>query len=427
MTRSIYTLIFSLLLPFVLLRMLLRSRKAPEYRRRWLERFGVFPALERPCEIWFHTVSVGEFLAAIPLIEQVMAANPNKNIMITTTTPTGSAQVKQKFKALLGHRVQHVYLPYDIPVFLSAFLHRVQPRLLVILETELWPNLIVSTSKSGCQVMVVNARLSEKSAKGYAKFERIAKPMFAAIDQLAVQNHVDAERFVGVGMPAENMSVTGSIKFDVTVNETVTKQADEHKAKWGRDRPVWIMASTHGGEDEIALSAHQQILKVLPNALLIIVPRHPERFKQVANLIETEGFVLARRSDNASIEPSSQVLLVDAMGELMDFLAASRVACMGGSFIESGGYNPLEPAALGLPVILGPSQFNFAQICQLLSDAGAMKTVINGAELAQQVLAWLESDEECRVVGQAAKSVVAQNRGAKQKVFELIQGQLDLA
>lgn len=425
MSRPLYTLIFILFLPLVLLRLLIRSRKAPDYRKRWAERFGLFASPKRANGVWFHTVSVGEFLAAVPLIEQVMQAHPDKLITITTTTPTGSAQVTQRFADQIQNgQVFHVYLPYDIPMMLNGFLKRIQPALLVILETELWPNLIHCTSNYGCKVLVANARLSEKSAKGYAKFEKMAKPMLAQIDHLAVQNPVDGERFIDVGLPCENMSVTGSIKFDVSVKASSYETAQRFKQLWGEQRLVWIMASTHKGEDEIALAAHERILAQHPQALLILVPRHPERFDSVARLIADRGFIVARRSDETSISSAAQVLLVDSMGELPDFLAASDMCCMGGTFVANGGHNPLEPAALGLPVLMGPSQFNFAQICDMLTEAGGLKTVTSEDELAQQILVWLEHTEQRISVGRQAKSVVEANRGAKQKVFELIEGLL---
>jgi len=430
MTRPIYTLLFTLLLPFVLLRLLLRSRKAPDYRKRWGERFGLFKAPNQSASqsagIWFHTVSVGEFLAAASLIEQVMLAYPNKLITITTTTPTGSAQVRQRFaQAIEQGRVFHVYLPYDIPLFLHNFLRRIQPALLVILETELWPNLIACAKANGCRVLVANGRLSEKSAAGYAKFPKLARPLLAALDGLAAQNAVDGERFMSVGLPKSALTVTGSIKFDVQVPESCYQQAAAYRQQWGEQREVWIMASTHKGEDEIALAAHRRVLAKHADALLVIVPRHPERFNDVAQLIREQGFNLARRSQDTSISTSTEVLLVDSMGELMGFLAASQICCMGGTFTDNGGHNPLEPAALGLPVVMGPSQFNFAQICDLLTQAGALKTVGGFDDLAQQVLLWFDHQEQARSAGAQGQHVVENNRGAKERVFELICQTLD--
>lgn len=425
MTRPIYTLIFTLLLPLVLLRLFIRSRKAPEYRKRWAERFGVFKAPKQKNGIWFHTVSVGEFLAAIPLIEQVMDQYPDRLITITTTTPTGSAQVQQRFAdQLAAGQIFHVYLPYDIPFMLNAFLKRVRPKLLVILETELWPNLIDCTARSGCKVMVANARLSAKSANGYGKFEKLVKPMLARIDRLAVQSPADAGRFTQLGMSKENLSVTGSIKFDVQLNAEWFDEAARFQSLWGHDRKVWIMASTHKGEDEIAIETHKAVLASHPDALLILVPRHPERFQSVANMAINHELVLGRRSDESSLSKDTQVVLVDSMGELMGFLAASQICCMGGTFVENGGHNPLEPAALGLPVIMGPSQFNFAQICDLLTQAGGLKTVSGEKDLTEQILIWLSHESQRIQTGEQAKSVVEANRGARQKVYELINEQL---
>jgi len=434
MARFIYSLIFTLLLPFILIRLLIRARKAPAYGERWLERFGIFTKpnfVQVKKAIWFHTVSVGEFIAAVPLIEQVMAADLDRPIVITTTTPTGSEQVKKRFKSELGQRVFHVYLPYDLPWFLNAFLRRLNPQLLVILETELWPNLIHSCHKHGTRVLVANARLSEKSAKGYAKLAKLSAQMLSQIDCLAVQNETDGQRFVAVGMPVDNMTVTGSIKFDITIKDELLQSGKNWREQWGPKRKVIMVASTHQGEDEIALKAFGELLTEpsmdTQTPLLIVVPRHPERFDDVANLIEKQGLRLVRRSVLSSSEQadlkSSQVLLVDSMGELMQFLAASDVCVMGGSFVENGGHNPLEPAALQVPIIMGPSQFNFALICQQLEEAGGLLTV-QEQELGQTLKTWVLDDALIQQKGQRAKQVVQSNTGAKQKVFELIQRQL---
>ena len=268
-------------------------------------------------------------------------------------------------------------------------------------------------------MLVVNARLSEKSAKGYAKVAGLAKDMLTKLDGLAVQNNTDAQRFVELGMPENKMQVTGSIKFDLTISTDLLNQGQALKHSWGHQRNVLIVASTHKGEDEIALDGFAKLIKQDPTLLMIIVPRHPERFNDVASLIEQRGFALSRRS-LLDASNDTQVLLVDAMGELMAFLAASDVCLMGGSFVENGGHNPLEPAALAVPVIMGESQFNFALICQQLEQAGGLQTVSeeNWAGVAQQWLANLETTQQ---KGKAAQSVVEANRGAKQTVFEWIQ------
>ena len=412
----------------------MRARKAPAYGERWLERFGIFTKpdfVQGKKAIWFHTVSVGEFIAAVPLIEQVMAADLDRPIVITTTTPTGSDQVKKRFSSELGQRVFHVYLPYDLPWFLNAFLRRLNPQLLVILETELWPNLIHSCHKHGTKVLVANARLSEKSAKGYAKLAKLSAQMLGQIDCLAVQNETDGQRFVEVGMPVDKMTVTGSIKFDIAIKDELLQTGKNWRDQWGSKRKVIMVASTHQGEDEIALQAFRELLTEpsmeTQAPLLIVVPRHPERFDDVANLIEKQGLKLVRRSVLLSSEQadlkSSQVLLVDSMGELMQFLAASDVCVMGGSYVENGGHNPLEPAALQVPILMGPSQFNFALICQQLEEAGGLLTV-QEQELGQTLKTWILDDALIQLKGQQAKQVVDSNTGAKQKVFELIQQQL---
>ncbi len=428
MARFFYSVVFSLLIPVILIRLYLRARKAPAYGERWLERFGIFKvkdnkASEQNEAIWFHTVSVGEFIAAVPLIEQVMAAFPDKPMVITTTTPTGSDQVKKRFANELGKGLTHVYLPYDLPWFLSAFLRRVRPQLLVILETELWPNLIHSCQKHGTRVLVANARLSEKSAKGYGKLAKLSKQMLGNIDCLAVQNTTDGQRFTKLGMPDENMVVTGSIKFDLSIKQELLQQGKDWREQWGAKRKVVLVASTHQGEDDIALHAFKSVLKQDDSALLIVVPRHPERFDQVASLIESQGLNLARRSLEPEINAGTQVLLVDTMGELMQFLAASDVCIMGGSYVENGGHNPLEPAALSLPILMGPSQFNFALICEQLEEAGGLLTV-ESEQLADALTLWLKDDAIRKHKGLQAKQVVDANRGAKQRVFELIKSQL---
>jgi 3-deoxy-D-manno-octulosonic-acid transferase len=426
MARILYSVVFTLLLPIILLRLLMRARKAPEYAQRWWQRFGFFSIPNNPGApntaggIWFHTVSMGEFIAAAPLIGQTLAANPKKLITITTTTPTGSQQVQKRFAAeLASGKVFHVYLPYDLPWLLNGFIRKIKPSLLVILETELWPNLIHRAKKSACKVMVINARLSERSAKGYQKVSGLTQSMLNNLDCLAVQNSTDGDRFLALGMPAEKMQVTGSIKFDLTIDKTLIDQGKLWRQTWGENRKVITLASSHLGEDEIALNGFQKTLSDHPDGIMVIVPRHPERFDQVAKLIEQRGLALGRRSKN-TIAKDNQVVLVDTMGELMSFLAASDVCIMGGSFVESGAHNPLEPAALQVPTLIGPSQFNFALICEQLEQAGGLQTVTEET-LAEILNEWLADQNLMNVKGLAAKSVVDENRGALEKVFQLIE------
>jgi 3-deoxy-D-manno-octulosonic-acid transferase len=416
MARLIYSCVFCLFLPLVLVRMLLRSRKAPAYRQRLWERFGIVTGSLRRDGVWFHTVSVGEFLATEPLIRSFMQLHPDVPVTVTCTTPTGSEQIQKR----LGSSVQHRYLPWDIPLFLYAFLWRIRPRTLVIVETELWPNLVACSKKMGCKVLVVNARLSEKSARGYAKFAFLSKPLLTQLDHIACQGQADANRFLALGLTPDKLSVAGSIKFDISPAPEVYAQGKEYRALWGEYRDVWIMASTHAGEDEIALAAQQRLIQKNPEVLLILVPRHPERFNAVASLVQASKLSLARRSNMVELHTKTQVLLVDSMGELMGFYAAADIAVLGGSFVPNGGHNPLEPAALGLPVIMGPSQFNFAQICQQLSEAHAMSTVDNSTDLAKQLNTWFENENARSETGRNGAEVVQANQGAKQTLLNLI-------
>jgi 3-deoxy-D-manno-octulosonic-acid transferase len=426
MARILYSCVFTLLMPFILLRLIIRVRKAPEYAKRWWQRFGLFSLPNNVSNrnkfggIWFHTVSMGEFIAAAPLIQQTLTANPKMLITVTTTTPTGSEQVQKQFAVeIVKGQVFHVYLPYDLPWLLNGFIRKIKPSLLVILETELWPNLIHCTKKSGGKVMVINARLSERSAKGYEKVASLSRSMLNQLDCLAVQNSTDGQRFLQLGMPEQNMQVTGSIKFDLTIEQSLIENGLQWRKNWGESRKVILVASTHSGEDQIALSAFKQVLANHSDALMVVVPRHPERFDQVANLIELQGFKLGRRSQD-NISKDNQVVLVDTMGELMLFLAASDICIMGGSFVENGAHNPLEPAALKVPVLIGPSQFNFALICEELEKAGGLQTV-SEQTLAITLDEWLGDQALIDEKGLAAKAVVDHNRGAKQKVFELIE------
>lgn len=417
MARLIYSAVFCLFLPLVLVRMLLRSRKVPAYRQRLWQRFGVVTGSLRRDGVWFHTVSVGEFIATEPLIRSFMQQHPDVPVTVTCTTPTGSEQIQKR----LGQLVQHTYLPWDIPLFLYVFLWRLRPRTLVIVETELWPNLVHCSKKVGCKVLVVNARLSEKSAKGYARFAFISKPLLARIDHLACQGKADAKRFLQLGFDATRLSIAGSIKFDIAPGADVYAKGKEYRALWGEHRPVWIMASTHAGEDDIALAAQRWLIQKRPEVLLILVPRHPERFNHVAGQVTANQFSLARRSEMQHLNNKTQVLLVDSMGELMGFYAAADIAVLGGSFVANGGHNPLEPAALGLPVIMGPSQFNFAQICQQLSEAHALATVDNSTDLGKQLNIWFENENARSDTGRNGADVVKANQGAKQKLLHLIE------
>ncbi len=412
MPRFFYSLIFLLCLPLILLRLLYRAWRAPAYARRWAERFALGGDL-RAGGIWVHAVSVGESIAAAPMVRELLARHPELPVTMTCMTPTGSEQIRKLF----GDRVGHAYLPYDLPWLQRRLIRRLAPRVAIIMETELWPNLVAECRRAGVPVVLANARLSERSARGYRRVLPLVRPMFAALDWVAVQSAAEAQRFAALGVRDTAMTVTGSIKFDLKPSPAVIEAAAQWRAGWGQ-RPVWIAASTHAGEDEPVLQAHRQLLERHPRALLILVPRHPERFDGVARLVQQSGLSLVRRSRGAQPGEADQVFLGDSMGELMQFYACADLAFVGGSLIPGGGHNYLEPAALGLPVLSGPHRFNFAEISQLLEQAGALVEVADAAAMAAQVQAWLDDEVARERAGEAGRKVVEANQGALEQLLQ---------
>lgn len=418
MPRFLYSLIFTLCLPLVLLRLLYRAWRAPAYARRWSERFALGGDL-RAGGIWVHAVSVGESIAAAPMVRELLRRHPQLPITITCMTPTGSEQIRKLF----GDQVGHAYLPYDLPWLQRRLIRRLQPRIAIIMETELWPNLVAECRRAGVPVVLANARLSQRSARGYQRVAWLVRPMFAALDWVAVQSAAEAERFVALGVRQAALTVTGSIKFDLKPAAELLEQADRWRAQWG-ERPVWIAASTHAGEDEIVLAAQQLILRRHPQALLILVPRHPERFDGVARQVQQAGLSMVRRSEGTMPGMADQVFLGDSMGELMQFYACADMAFVGGSLIAGGGHNYLEPAALGLPVLSGPHRFNFTEISELLEQAGALVEVADAEALAGQVIRWLDDAGVARQAGAAGQAVVKANQGALERLLQGIAGLL---
>ena len=423
MARLAYSLLFYLLTPFIFLRLLWRSRRAPAYRKRWGERLGWVPSIGASRQvIWVHSVSVGETLAAVPMIKALQQRYPDALLAVTTMTPTGSARVAAEF----GDSVYHVYAPYDLPCAVNRFLRRVRPQLLVIMETELWPNLIHYCRQHGTPVVVANARLSEKSAKGYRRFAALTVPMLAKVNRVAAQHRDDGARFQSLGLSDGQLAITGNIKFDLSIDETLVHRAEVLRAEWrgSEGRPVWLVASTHSGEEEVVLRAFAQLLTVFPSLLLVLVPRHPERFQGVAQLCESLGFRTVKRSLGDIPGESDQILLGDTMGELLLFFGACDIAFVGGSLVPVGGHNLIEPAAWQKPVISGPHLFNFSEASRLLQDAGGMAVCADEKALADEVRRLLDSPESAEAMATAAKQVADNNRGALQRLLEVIEHQL---
>jgi 3-deoxy-D-manno-octulosonic-acid transferase len=415
MNRFIYTLLLHLALPLIALRLALRARKAPTYARRINERFSFGLPAMKPGGIWVHAVSVGESIAAAPMIRALQARYPELPITVTCMTPTGS----ERIQALFGDSVQHCYLPYDMPWAAARFLDHTQPRLAVVMETELWPNHIHQCAKRGVPVALANARLSERSARGYARFGKLTAPMLAELSLIAVQTQAEAQRFLDLGARPDCVEVTGSIKFDLKIDAELPQRAAGLRHQWqAEQRPVWIAASTHAGEDEIILAAHRQLLATRADALLILVPRHPERFNSVHELCLNHGLTTRRRSTGEALQPGDQVLLGDTMGELLFLYALADIAFVGGSLVANGGHNLLEPAALGKPVLSGPHLFNFLEIAAQLREAGALSEVENAEQLAARVDMLLEQPGEMQRMSQAGLAVLKANQGALERLLE---------
>jgi len=415
--RRVYTLIFTLALPIVFLRLLWRSRKAPEYRERWNERLGNFPTPTRHGSVvWFHTVSVGEFIAATPLIRHYLQRGAS--VVVTTTTPTGSAQVRKTF----GDQVFHVYGPYDLPLFVNRFLNKIKPKVCVLLETELWPNLIRCCKRHNIPVILANARLSEKSFNAYARFPGLSKSMLNELSFAAIQNETDAKRFVALGLPENRGEVIGSIKFDLDLAEELRARAQDLSSSLHRQgNVVWIAASTHAGEDEIILEAYRTLKEKFNTLKLILVPRHPERFATVRELCDATGFKVRQRSlGNPNDAADVDILLGDTMGELMLLFGAADVAFIGGSLVEKGGHNYIEAAAWALPIVSGPSTYNFSAVAKELQRSGSLTIVNDANDMVETLAPLLEDDERRRDSGLAGKAVADKNRGATQKLIGII-------
>jgi 3-deoxy-D-manno-octulosonic-acid transferase len=395
----------------------LRSRKAPAYAKRIGERFSLGLPAMKPGGIWVHAVSVGESIAAAPMIRALLQRYPTLPITVTCMTPTGSERIHALFAN--EPRIQHCYLPYDLPCAAKRFLDRVQPKLAVIMETELWPNHIHQCAQRGIPVALANARLSERSARGYGRFAKLTGPMLAEMSLFAVQTEAEAQRFRDLGARAQTVDVTGSIKFDLTIAPQLLKRAAELRGQWqAQERPVWIAASTHEGEDEVVLAAHRQLLASHPDALLILVPRHPERFNPVFELCRQQGFATVRRSMGEPVTAQTTVLLGDTMGELLFLYALADSAFVGGSLVPNGGHNLLEPAALAKPVLSGPHLFNFLEIAAQLRSAGALQEVEDAESLALAVQRLFELPRDAQRMAEAGLKVMRSNQGALQRLLD---------
>ncbi|WP_024872155.1 lipid IV(A) 3-deoxy-D-manno-octulosonic acid transferase [Tolumonas lignilytica] len=413
--RILYTLIIYLFSPFILFLLYRPRHGKPGFGSRWKEHLGWIPAPLKSAPLWIHAVSVGETIAVTPLIKALKQRHPDLPILLTTTTRTGADQA-----ARLGSLVEHRYAPLDYPGAVARFLRTANPRALLIMETELWPNLLAQCGQKKIPVAILNARLSERSCQRYQHIRHFFQHMSRALTLLLCQHHDDAARFKRLGVDKNKLLITGSIKFDIQMDQAQIENGEQYRQQLG-NRPVWIAASTHKGEDEKILRAHQILLQQIPNALLVLVPRHPERFNDVALLCQNQGFSLCRRSEQRSVAADEQILLGDSMGEMAYYFQMADLAFMGGSLVPVGGHNLLEPAALAKPTLIGPHYFNFSDITRQLIAKQACQVIHNDDELAATVQELLLAKEKQHQMGMAAFDVVAANQGALEKSLNALE------
>ena len=412
--RAAYTLLLYLLLPQALGHLVWRARRQPAYLKRIPERFGYYgEPPDRPI-IWIHAVSVGETQAAEPLVRALQREHPSHRILLTHMTPTGW----EAGERLFGDTVSRCYLPYDFPGAVGRFLERFRPGMGVLMETEIWPNLIDASRVRNIPLYLVNARLSEKSYARYRRFPRIVRASLEAFTAVAAQNAGDAERLTALG--ACDVTITGSLKFDISPPDALLDVGRRWRERYGEGRPVFLAASTRDGEEELLL-ARLHALDV-PRVLLVIVPRHPQRFDEVAALIERRGLRYQRRSADAAIAPDTQVLLGDSMGEMFAYYAGCDVAFVGGSLLPFGGQNMIEPCAVGKPVLFGPHTYNFSDAAENAVAAGAALRVVNVDELMQQARRLLTDPVAAQHMGAAGLAFVKAHQGATRRVLELLRG-----
>jgi len=440
MLRSVYTALLYVLAPIVLAGTALRGVRDPAYRERLPERFGftrVFsnaaaipdmrggvpavsgpPAEQRRPEqrrLWIHAVSVGEVQAAAPLVRALLKKYPQHSLLVTTATPTGA----QRVRALFGDSVRHAYLPYDLPGAVRRFLDRVQPSLAIVMEREIWPNLFGECERRRIPILLASARISERSVRRHRQFAALFREALSGNVTVAAQTAQDAERYRALG--ARQVLVTGNVKFDIEVPEAARAAGEALRAQQFANRFVWVAGSTHDGEEQQLLAAHRQVMRQQPDALLVLVPRHPNRFDAVRSWLKSERIEFVARSRNEAVRATTSVLLVDTLGELMTFYAAADIAFVGGSLIDTvGGHNLLEPAVLRRPILVGPHNFNAPDIAQSMLERGAARQVESAAQLATALLELYATTQARAEMGAKAYAIVADNRGALQRVMEAI-------
>jgi 3-deoxy-D-manno-octulosonic-acid transferase len=415
-TRRFYTQLFYIGLPIVLLRLYWRGLKAPAYKQRWQERLGFYKTQARQHLVWFHCVSVGEAEAAFPLIRLLQAEFPAERFLITTTTPTGSARVK----AVLADQVEHVYLPYDLPFALKRFFAHFQPKMAVFMEKEIWPNTFAACAAQNIPLFIINARLSERSAKAYQKIPNLVKPALQCVTLIAAQTEADSKRLIEIGALSEQVRVLGNIKFDLNIDDGVLVKGRALKQQNFADRFVWIWASTHHDEEAQLLQVYAHLKSQIPSLLVVIAPRHPERFEVVKKLCQQQGLNTVLRSENTEVSSVTDIYVADSMGELKMLYAAADVAFVGGSLVAVGGHNVLEPALIGTPILFGPQMFNFKEIAEriLLEEAAVQCQDLE--EIAAAVIKIYADVDYRNMLTAKAKAFVLRNQGATRRTADML-------
>jgi 3-deoxy-D-manno-octulosonic-acid transferase len=419
--RTLYLLASYLLTPLLLLHLVWRGLRNRAFLQRWGERFGWYKHPVPPGGIVLHAASVGEVNAAAPLIRALARQYSSLPITVTSFTPAGSDRIQ----TLLTHNVFHVYLPLDLPGAVKRFFRYVRPCLVIIMETEIWPNLYFAAAQSGIPILLANARISETSIRRYRRLRRLTQATLAHVARIAAQSTADARRLCEIGAKADQIEVTGNLKFDLNLADELHEQGRCLRQSWGRQRPVFLAGSTHAGDEGPVLAAFLGLLRSFPQALLILVPRHPQRFRPVARSARASGLAVQLYSEGVACAPTTQCLVVDAMGMLLRFYAACDVAFVGGSLDRVGGHNVLEPAALSIPVLVGPYTFNFTDITvQLLASGGAQR--VNDAAELERAAARLLGDEALRrQMGAAGLALVRSGQGALSRTLHIIEEMLD--
>lgn len=415
--RVLYSLLFYLAMPAVLLYLAWRSRKDVRWRQRWSERLGAGGPGPKAGGIVVHAASVGEVNAAAPLVRALLARPGLGPITVSTFTPTGAARAA----TLFGDDVGHTLIPLDLPGATRRFMRRLRPRLVVVMETEIWPNLYHAAARAKVPIMLANARLTERSLRGYRRFAPLVRGALARVRIALAQSETDAARLAEAGLPAERVHLVGNLKFDLDLPPGLADRATSLRAQWGGERPVLIAASTHAEDDPVVLAAFETLRANHPDALLILVPRHPERFEAAAAAAQERGLRTRRYSQGPACLPDTDCFVIDTMGELLNYYACSDVAFIGGSFGPTGGHNPLEAAALGLPVLSGPNMDNFSELSRRLADSGALRQVSDQAELAQLAAALLDDPERRDTMGRAGRALVESGRGALRRTLTEIE------